>query len=448
MLNKKEQLIFVILTFTSLTQSRECTTGETCGKCPELLQGFRDGKYNRTYVLSQQCTIPNKKGFACCRESQNLVKTCANNEICTQCPQIIEDFRNGKLTVTEVKSKVCGGKNDRTFCCPRPIAKTTPKSPEKFSPSYLPSLKTEDCGYFEDASKIVGGNNTKPGVYPFMALIGKYVNNGQKTEYRCGGTIINRWYILTAAHCYLENDYNQIDISQEIVNIGEYDVQSSPDCLELPNGQQFCLPQNKIIDVEDFKRHEDFNLNRGSNKGVTNDIALVKLRFAITYNEMVKPVCLPLGATEEFDLLRMRENNYNNGIVGIRAHAIGWGFTNNTRQKSETRESIVATNVKQVVDLPILSKRKCNEFYENVSFDEKLCAGAEEGKDSCNGDSGGPLVINKFSPVSKNLLINDEDSSWIQVGVVSFGNRNCGSGSPGVYTRVSEYIPWIKRNLV
>ena len=33
------------------------------------------------------------------------------------------------------------------------------------------------------------------------------------------------------------------------------------------------------------------------------------------------------------------------------------------------------------------------------------------------------------------------------IGVVSFGSKECGSGRPGVYTRITEHISWIKRNM-
>jgi trypsin len=49
-----------------------------------------------------------------------------------------------------------------------------------------------------------------------------------------------------------------------------------------------------------------------------------------------------------------------------------------------------------------------------------LCAGGEVGHDTCLGDSGGPLV-----------------QDGIQVGIVSFGSPNCGTGIPSVYARIS-----------
>lgn len=39
-------------------------------------------------------------------------------------------------------------------------------------------------------------------------------------------------------------------------------------------------------------------------------------------------------------------------------------------------------------------------------------------------------------------------SYWFQVGIVSFGPKNCGlKNVPGVYTRVSKYIDWIEANI-
>lgn len=68
-----------------------------------------------------------------------------------------------------------------------------------------------------------------------------------------------------------------------------------------------------------------------------------------------------------------------------------------------------------------------------------LCAGATIGKDACGGDSGGPLM----APLSMN-----GPPRYYQVGIVSFGEEDCATKAiPGVYTRVSEYLPWILDNI-
>lgn len=56
------------------------------------------------------------------------------------------------------------------------------------------------------------------------------------------------------------------------------------------------------------------------------------------------------------------------------------------------------------------------------------------------GDSGGPL---------QSIDVGENGSSvFTQFGITSFGTGFCGDkDKPAVYTRVSEYIPWIERTV-
>lgn len=85
--------------------------------------------------------------------------------------------------------------------------------------------------------------------------------------------------------------------------------------------------------------------------------------------------------------------------------------------------------------------QECRRVYAKVApiTHLQLCAGGVNKSDSCGGDSGGPLHAVG--------LLND-DTRYIQHGIVSFGPRLCGSdGMPGVYTKVSYYMDWILNNL-
>jgi secreted trypsin-like serine protease len=61
-------------------------------------------------------------------------------------------------------------------------------------------------GGSERSGRILGGSITKTGDFPYMALIGSINKIDGKVQYTCGGSLINKWYVLTAATClYNEN---------------------------------------------------------------------------------------------------------------------------------------------------------------------------------------------------------------------------------------------------
>jgi len=89
------------------------------------------------------------------------------------------------------------------------------------------------------------------------------------------------------------------------------------------------------------------------------------------------------------------------------------------------------------VDVQIISNEQCNRpdwLNNTVHGQTMICAGYQEGgKDACPGDSGGPLQCLSSS------------GRWQLVGVVSWGLDGCADPKrPGIYTRVSAMLDWIK----
>ena len=130
---------------------------------------------------------------------------------------------------------------------------------------------------------IIGGEVTKPGRYTFPVALGNVVKRKGFSiiTYTCGGSLINRWYVITAAHCHNKNT----PITH--ANIGEWQFGIRWDCFA---GN--CLPRNQIIRVDKTIVHENFTKGRGE---VKNDIALIKLTKKVEMRDYLIFICLPFG---------------------------------------------------------------------------------------------------------------------------------------------------------
>ncbi|XP_076667519.1 serine proteinase stubble isoform X2 [Andrena cerasifolii] len=272
-----------------------------------------------------------------------------------------------------------------------PGAPTAPTTSEKpLAGAGLIGVDASKCGAKngnQDQERIVGGQNADLGEWPWIAAL---FNAGRQF---CGGSLIDDKHILTAAHCVA--NMNPWDVARLTVRLGDHNINTNTEIRHIERR------------VKRVVRHRAFNL-----RTLYNDIALLTLSEPVPFTEQVRPICLPSGSQL---------------YAGKIATVIGWG---------SLRESGPQPAILQEVSVPVWSNNECKVKYGGAApggiVDSFLCAG-RAAKDSCSGDSGGPLMVN--------------DGRWTQVGVVSWG-IGCGKGQyPGVYTRVTHFLPWIYKNL-
>ncbi|RWS29267.1 secreted salivary gland peptide-like protein [Leptotrombidium deliense] len=203
----------------------------------------------------------------------------------------------------------------------------------------------------------------------------------------CGGALVTDRFIITAAHCV--RGQKETDIT---VRLGAYEFENE---------------ERKM--TNDYKVERIFihpNYNKTSQQ---NDIAILKLASKVPFNDDIHPICLP---------------SENNKYVGKMATVVGWGATEYGGPSAKRL---------QEVTLPIWTNQECITAYKDRIKSTNICAADRKGgKDSCQGDSGGPLMF---------LGSNER---YVLVGVVSWGIRCGDRGFPGVYTRITEFMDWIK----
>nr|XP_037859979.1 serine protease 44-like isoform X2 [Chlorocebus sabaeus]XP_037859980.1 serine protease 44-like isoform X2 [Chlorocebus sabaeus] len=242
---------------------------------------------------------------------------------------------------------------------------------------------SQACGH--RVSRIIGGLPALNRKWPWQ------VSLQTQDKHLCGASLIDRRWVLTAAHCVFSDLEYKVKLGDTNLNAGSENA--------------LVIPVKDII----FPSNFDF-------ASLTNDIALALLAYSVNYSSHIQPVCLP---KELFEV-----------ETGTECWVTGWG---------RVSESVSGSGpfVLREAELNILRHEQCREMIKKKSVAKSkmvtrgtVCGYNDQGKDSCQGDSGGPLVC-------------ELNGTWFQVGIVSWG-VGCGrKGYPGVYTEVSFYKKWI-----
>jgi trypsin len=203
---------------------------------------------------------------------------------------------------------------------------------------------------------------------------------------RCGGSIISRTVILTAAHC------------TSGTSAGAWNVRA---------GSSQHASGGTSYKVSRVSTNSQYNSNT-----LDYDIAVLILSSSITIDNLnTRIITLPAKNL--------------NVPAGSSALVTGWGTTS-------SGGSIPATLRK--VTLPVVAQSECASAYSgfNTITDRMICGGrlGVGGVDACQGDSGGPFVVGS-----------------VIVGVTSWGNGCALARYPGVWARVPALVDWVEQQL-
>nr|CAA38215.1 plasminogen activator [synthetic construct] len=264
-------------------------------------------------------------------------------------------------------------------------------------PSSPPEELKFQCGQktLRPRFKIIGGEFTTIENQPWFAAIYRRHRGGSVT-YVCGGSLMSPCWVISATHCFI--DYPKKE--DYIVYLGRSRLNSNT------QGEMKFEVENLIL-------HKDYSADTLAHH---NDIALLKIRSkegrCAQPSRTIQTICLP--------------SMYNDPQFGTSCEITGFGKENST-------DYLYPEQLKMTV-VKLISHRECQQphYYGSEVTTKMLCAADPQWKtDSCQGDSGGPLVCSLQGRMTL-------------TGIVSWGRGCALKDKPGVYTRVSHFLPWIR----
>ena len=248
-------------------------------------------------------------------------------------------------------------------------------------------------------SQILGGRDAKENTAHQVFIEAKSVDNSYAT---CGGAIISKDFVLTAAHCVEDYDKREIKVGSGNIDDRKLNFVSID--------EKFVHPgyQNIITTITWTGKKEIIG---------ANDIALLKVAVPFIFDENHQPI--GLFTTGE----KVKE--------GWEVTIYGWGVSG-MEPDTAGMPSKKYSNILQEIKTSIIKQSECQKYFKEILYKTQKCVkylGTDGVRDACVGDSGAAIVYEKRI-----------------IGVISWGKSfpECGFNNfPTIFTDISHYYEWI-----
>ncbi|XP_076244394.1 brain-specific serine protease 4 [Calliopsis andreniformis] len=268
-----------------------------------------------------------------------------------------------------------------------------------------------DCGKNPESINllIVGGDETQPNDWPWKAAI--FINLKKKFEYHCGGTLVSKSHVITAAHCvYERSTFVRFPSGVFLVSLGRYVLQDM---------RERGSVNVAVAQITVHPDYETYIKNSPVKSNADSDLAVFILQHTVEYSIRIKPICLWSGSVD----LRLIENK-----IG---YVVGWGSDGNKPYTDKPRK--ISSHVIKAHDCVFRF-----DNYRSVASNRTFCGGHYDGtirnNTPCNGDSGSGFI-----------MYNERSKRYFLRGIVSRTVSGCVEGYPIIYLDVAQYLDWINQ---